>query len=235
MSRLDYLSDVYGERLVSAIEYSVYVPQGLDITDSKEVLGYLSSIIDSKKLQWVVMRLIDRDIRLEDIDRVCEVLQSFDRVKGRLMYKDINKYRKLSDLEDEIASLEGEVLSKRQVDRITKLQGAEYIVDSDLKVLWVKTVDAAKLYGSGTRWCTAGRNSNIFDMYNRQGEVYIIIAGDRKFQFHYQSSQFMNERDVAVTVRDKQYLSLFDGWRIFLDIMIEKYYGCYFGDCGESI
>ena len=105
----------------------------------------------------------------------------------------------------------------------------------DREVLWIKTVDAARLYGSGTKWCTAARNNNIFDSYNNRGRLYIILAGDRKFQLHYQSDQFMDERDVAVTINDKKYLSSFDGWRVFLDILIEYHYGCYFGDCRESI
>ena len=232
MSRIDYLAQLYGERLVNTIAFSSYVPPNLDITDSVSILNYLQTIAGNK-IQWVVLRVLDCNIRLEDMQRVQQALQSFDRFKNRLPSKDINSFRTIAELEDALSHFEQqpEVLSNKQQAKLIKLEGAEYVIDStDFKVLLIKTSDAAKFYGCGTKWCTAARNNNIFDHYNNKGPLYIILAGDRKFQFHYSSEQFMNERDEPVTKFDKVFLSQFDQWRQFLDIMIEKYLGGYFDD-----
>jgi hypothetical protein len=78
-----------------------------------------------------------------------------------------------------------------------KAEGAEYVInDPDFKILRLKTHEAACHYGSGTKWCTAGRDSKgTFDHYAQQGDLYVIIAKNRKFQMHYESGQLMDEKD----------------------------------------
>ena len=56
-----------------------------------------------------------------------------------------------------------------------------------------------------TRWCTRryGESGNMFDNYNRQGPLFVIIpdvpehTGER-YQFHFESKQFMDEKDHAI-------------------------------------
>ena len=65
MSRLQYLSDVYGIKLVGVIEYSPYIPVGVDVSDSMSILRYIEGCGVGNKIQWVVLRLLDRDIRCD--------------------------------------------------------------------------------------------------------------------------------------------------------------------------
>jgi hypothetical protein len=38
------------------------------------------------------------------------------------------------------------------------------------------TEEQAKYYGSNTKWCTSGDDDNLFDMYNSQGPLYVLIS-----------------------------------------------------------
>jgi hypothetical protein len=68
----------------------------------------------------------------------------------------------------------------------------------------------------------------MFDQYNEGGKLYIIIAKqggkDRKFQLHVEHDQFMDERDQAVSKADIKFLSSFDEYTKFLNMMIKKHY-----------
>ena len=81
---------------------------------------------------------------------------------------------------------------------------------------------AACYYGQGTRWCTAAtEGENIFDFYNEQGPILIVIPKQpitptEKYQIHPTSSQVMDERDREVWI--KPLLDRFDG----LDQIIKK-------------
>ena len=96
-----------------------------------------------------------------------------------------------------------------------------------LTVVVPETQEAAKLYGKGTKWCTAGESNNMFDYYNKSGPLYILLANiggtDRKFQLHFQQEQFMNERDQPLTAKDIKDLSSIPAYKDFLNMMIEKY------------
>ena len=54
--------------------------------------------------------------------------------------------------------------------------------------------------GSGTEWCTAtGKTDNYFNQYIKQGPLYIFDNGKgEKYQFHYESGQFMNKNDASI-------------------------------------
>jgi hypothetical protein len=58
--------------------------------------------------------------------------------------------------------------------------------------------------GVTNRWCTAWEGDNSrFNYYNRQGPLYIIIPAkrqfeDEKFQFHFETKQFMDYQDHQI-------------------------------------
>jgi hypothetical protein len=65
-------------------------------------------------------------------------------------------------------------------------------------------VEAACYYGQGTRWCTACKNNNMYDYYTKGNKpLYIIIPRQQaypgeKYQFHFETKQFMNELDRQI-------------------------------------
>lgn len=122
--------------------------------------------------------------------------------------------------------------SQRAREREIKSDAVKVIDTPNFKVIIPKTEEASCLYGSGTRWCTAARDNNVFDQYNKQGNLYIIMANlggrQRKFQLHVEGDQFMDERDQSVNKRDIAALSNMPEYTKFLNQLIEKHYGKYF-------
>jgi len=113
---------------------------------------------------------------------------------------DINQIKSFDDLYEKLRLLNHLIEEEEEKE---SLKAAEKDVEklynsSNYLVLTPKTVEASCAYGRNTRWCTASTGSyNYFNQYNRQGPLYIIIdkKNNRKYQFHFQSNQFMDEND----------------------------------------
>ena len=53
--------------------------------------------------------------------------------------------------------------------------------------------------GSGTEWCTAHSGATYFEQYIDEGPLYIFDNGKgEKYQFHFESEQFMDKNDNSV-------------------------------------
>lgn len=151
--------------------------------------------------QWLVKRYHEGDFRQEDSPRITQALSDFEKHKKKLDKGDINQYKHLSDVEDAVAPHLGESGSNKEAKRQAKSEGAELVhSEPGLSVHKMKTHEAACQYGAGTKWCTASKNNPImFDHYNKQGPLYVVQTGEgdkkSKHQFHFESGQFMNEKD----------------------------------------
>lgn len=186
-------------------------------------------------LVWVARMYAAREFLLEDITGLRNDLHKFFRYRTRIPNKDLNSYKNLNQLYDAIEAVEGDEppISGKQAQKLAKVQGAEKVIETpDISVVKLLTPEAANIYGKGTKWCTTSENGGHFNSYSAQGPLYAIIvnsAGNqRKFQFHFESSQFMNERDRPVDQNDIAMLSKYDGYTQFLNLMIKKHYGRYF-------
>lgn len=173
--------------------------------DSHAIIDHLSTGDPTpKKLhtQWIVNQYKRKNIRQEDVGRVHETLSNFEKYKGKLPEKDINKYKHISDLETHLEPHLGtEVVSNKQQKKLIKHEGADELHnDSELSVHKIKTKEAACHYGAGTKWCTAAKNNNMFDRYNDDGPLYVVHdkKNNRKYQFHFETRQFMDEQDRPV-------------------------------------
>lgn len=154
---------------------------------------------------------------LEDLERAQSYVIRFEEGrKSGLIPKemaDINKFKTIGDL--------AEVLNQSQQNVATQEQGVKAKAYGESVVLlntpeWTiltpKTMFAAQFFGVGTEWCTAygyeggnypTRTDNMFDHYNKQGPLYILFckADKRKYQFHFESGQFMNINDQQLDVK----------------------------------
>ena len=139
-------------------------------------------------------------------------------------------YKTLDSLYDALKPYEGAPapVSAKQQQKMVK-SDAEKIIDTpDFKVIVPKTEAASQLYGAGTKWCTAAEKDCMFDSYSSKGPLYIIIAGPgdnaKKYQLHYETDSFMNERDTPIKAADIKYLSGFPQYTDFLNMLIKKHY-----------
>lgn len=136
----------------------------------------------------------------EDLTKATEYLKDFDRYKNRLSMsqRDINSYDSLSDLYLAIKSFRD---TEKPITSRDIKSGAEKVYEDERwLVLIPHTKEASCLYGANTQWCTAARKDNIFDEYARSGNLYINIdkKNNRKYQFHFESNQFMDETDDRI-------------------------------------
>jgi hypothetical protein len=142
---------------------------------------------------------------LEDIvSTLADYLSKFDRLKRKKKIQpprnDFNRYRSLEDFYDVVDEYPDEEEQPKQEE---KKNTTELYRDSQLIVLIPRDMEAACYYGQGTRWCTAGQNYNRYEYYAKQGDLYIIIPRQQaypgeKYQFHFESRQFMNEQDRQI-------------------------------------
>lgn len=157
-------------------------------------------------LQWILNTYLrmtaDRLMFIyQDIYQWKETLANFDRLKSRMPQnlRDINKYKYIVDIEIEIEPYT-DVKSAREIkrDEVAAFKKDIEIVYQGPEgfIAIPKTEAASKYLGRGTQWCTAATAHNYFDHYNKQGPLYCLIHADgRKWQFHLESTQFMDEKD----------------------------------------
>lgn len=197
---------------------------------AREVIDLLNQI-HPKYIVWITNQYIRGQFKLEDADRLRGDIQTFDKIKQKLPNKDLNSYKSLTELYDAIESVT-DIRSKREQKAAIKHEGAKAIIDHpNFKVFKLLTHEAACHYGANTKWCTASKNnSGTFDDYANQGDIFVIIAKDpntnkdRKFQLHFESNQFMDERDQSLGKKDIKFLSSFPEYKIFLEHLIQKHH-----------
>ena len=239
--RVSYIVNKYSDRIVERFNDKQIIdniPNNINENDIvQSIVGYFTEIDctkNKKYIQWMTKIYIKGE-KLEDYYKLEEYLPKFIQVSSKIESSDINQFNKISEFLKVVSQFdEKEVLSKREIDKMKKLEGAEYIFNEpNFKIIWTKTHEANMLYGANTQWCTTSKNDkSTFENYNKQGPLYIILATlpdgkVRKFQFHYESDQFMDEHDGNVAGSDVDLLSSYPSYKDFLNMMIDKHYKKY--------
>ena len=155
-------------------------------------------------VKWILKLYTNGSWKSGDSYETKDFLTKFIKYKSKLPLekRDINKYNSIHNLYSLIQTLEGQgVKSQTEIKR----EGAEVVYeDSEWKIVIPHTEEASCIYGANTKWCTAGREDNMFDYYNKQGLLYINInkqTGD-KYQFHFESKSFMDAEDKKISLRN---------------------------------
>jgi hypothetical protein len=95
-----------------------------------------------------------------------------------------------------------EPTSKSDEKRQIKNEEIEKVFeDEDFLIMIPKTERASCLIGKGTQWCTAAdKSNNMFNSYNNQGPLYVIIDKDNnnKYQLHFETNQLMDAEDRSI-------------------------------------
>lgn len=240
--RISFLARTYAEKLKNAAEKD----RDMRGKTPEEIVQFLSKFDPNphkKSLNFLVKSYSNGEFRAEDRSKIRETLNLFYKVVKKLENKDILSYKTLRDLLDALEPFEtkeenDEALTNRQIKKMAKSEVETLIDTPNFKVIIPKTEKAAQIYGAGTKWCTAGTNDCRFNEYNSEGPLYIIIAKNgnktRKFQLHYESGQFMDEKDTQVSKSDRKFLSGFPQYKEFLEYLITKHYSKYIEDENEE-
>jgi len=148
-------------------------------------------------VKWILKLYQNNTWKPGDSYETKDLLSKFIKYKSKLPIekRDINRYHSITELYNLIQTLEGQgVKSQKDV----KKDGAEVVYeDSEWKIVIPHTEEASCIYGAHTKWCTAGRENNMFDYYNQKGPLYISInkVTGEKYQFHFESGSFMDTED----------------------------------------
>lgn len=242
--RIALLAKQQGAKIVAAAIKDRSLPNVKDETANPvEILTALAEAdpTDGKMLTFLTKLYVAGNFMMEDVSGMKELLTKFNTNKQKLRAAgkpiDIMQYKSKGELFDAISQVEGsgqEVVSKKKAANIKKQEGADTVFSgAGIEIKQLKSKEAACLYGKGTMWCTAATSSdNMFDRYSKEGDIYVIILPNenRKFQFHYESGQFMNEKDENISKSEIALLSKYPEYRDFLNFQIKKHYGKYFDD-----
>jgi hypothetical protein len=175
------------------------------LENGNQVFIHLENADPTRKkiyLQWIInIYLSDIRFMLEDCYKVRNALELFDKNKAYLPanQRDINKFQ-IVDLYYVVEPFEQqEIVSNNEAERRKRQsffdQGqAELVYQSDnVTIITPNTREAAQYFGRGTKWCTSARDHNYFDQYASEGPLYILLP--MKWQFHFETESFMDERD----------------------------------------
>jgi hypothetical protein len=170
---------------------------------------FLSPTKDLTYLEWVVKSYI-----FKGLTSIFEVPALYQALKD---YSYLKLHKKLKEEDNDINAICGligctikfkfkrgleSVLSnyKEEIKERDVFRGKEPLFKcSNFKLYHPETKEEACYYGKMTTWCTAATKSeNMFDYYNSQGNLYIIVPEhperpNEKYQLSYARQEFMDE------------------------------------------
>ena len=210
------------------------LPKNKSIKDLADIIENTYHVRSGEYVFWLLNRYVNEKIsRWEDIgSRAIPAIEKFDLLKKKpklqppLPTKDLNQIQSLSDLEDIVEKYQEKDLTSQtekasaEEQKFYDTNQAELLYnDSTIKVVIPKTKEASMYFGRNTRWCTAAKNDNKFNYYNRKGPLYIVLIKPKneRYQFHFKTLQFMDEKDNPKNPNElaDQYPIL---WKIFTPI-----------------
>ena len=185
------------------------LPQQEQINAILEKLEEMDPTPQKKYVQWLAKQYINKQFRLEDAPRVNKILSYFIErdiirdFKRRGLKLDINQYDYRTLRQEIVASAEGGIDQEQTPPDSTgqinykNIKDMNVLYSGNLGQLIVPKTEAASCeIGAGTEWCTAWDDDNQFDNYNKDGPLYAWIEPNgTKYQFHFESSQFMDKND----------------------------------------
>ena len=154
--------------------------------------------------------------KLDNEGHVKDVLTRFESEKKNLKNKDIGQFKSLEDVDayldddDNYKSLSHrqEVRQRQNARKNADIENeAEKVYEDSKWEVWVpKTYAASCKLGKGSSWCTATTESDYYyRYYSSQGNLYINLNKqdeNDKYQFHFESSQFMDIDDRSIDLVD---------------------------------
>jgi len=245
-------ADAYGNKLIAAMGQDRWLlmqiqnelPQGTTVkelakTQPQQLIDIILQYVEkgdptpNKEYSQSIAKMYSNGLsKMEDVvSTLADYLVKFDKLKRKKKIQpprnDFNRYRDLESFYDVVDEYPDEEEAKPSE---VKQNVKELYRDSKLIVTIPQDVEAACYYGQGTRWCTAGKNNNMYDYYTKGNKpLYIIIPRQpaypgEKYQFHFETKQFMNEQDRQIGAEGMaQLVQRFPELTKILQLPAEKY------------
>lgn len=128
---------------------------------------------NNKYLDWILKTKTETKLTYRKLK---DFVSLFHDKLSKFSKKDIYQYK----TEDEILQELENVSNKLTKSEIKEL-GAEVIVDHlNYKIIRLKTPEAVRLYGAGTKWCITSAQTSYFKRYLRNNDIYFVLIKDIK-------------------------------------------------------
>ena len=150
---------------------------------------------------WIANMYSNGYIKLGDIPELKMAMVTYDKNKSQL--PPIKDCKSLSELIEWVKDLSDDFKAVRKQSKAKA--DLEKVYEDDEWVVYVPhSHAAARRGGEGTHWCTASENDYYYNMYSKQGPLYINIrkSDGAKFQFHFETDQFMDAIDEPVRLNE---------------------------------
>ena len=124
---------------------------------------------------------------------------------------DLNKIQSPEQLESVVEEARPAIEAHQKEQRYMNVEEGMEVFRNDSKwfITGVHNKGAACELGKGTDWCTAAPGLDYFGQYYDQDDPLFFFEDKKtgeRFQFHYGSAQFMDERDVPLEDEQKDQL-----------------------------
>ena len=150
---------------------------------------------------WIGNMYANGGIKPGDAPELKSALFTYDKNKTQL--PQIKDCKSLSELIEWVKDLSDDFKPVRKQSKAKA--DLEKVYEDDEWVVYVPhSHAAARRGGEGTHWCTASENDYYYNMYSKDGPLYINIrkSDGAKFQFHFESNQFMDADDDPVSLKE---------------------------------
>ena len=128
--------------------------------------------------------------KLEDAEQVRDTLENFERIKPQLPAneRDIGRYKNFYRFEDFVdGAMDSNYASPETGNETLKRTDVDVVYNGPLGTVAIpRSHEASCELGSGTKWCTTGKDAYWYDSFSEQGDliIYNEKPGNAKYQIH---------------------------------------------------
>ena len=159
-------------------------------------------VFAGKYCVWIGNQYVNGKLKVGDIPELKKALTTYNINKSQITTP-ISGIKSLSDLITIISNYTDDFKATRQLSKGEQALEKVY-EDADWVVYIPHTYKASRKIGGDTSWCTASSDDRYFNMYTKEGPLYVNIrkSDGAKFQFHFPTGQFMDINDEEVSIRE---------------------------------
>lgn len=205
---IEYNRDVTKQKIGDKLATAGQTDRNVDTDTILATLEEIDPTPNKQYVLWLANQYIKKLFRLEDKNRVKDVLEKFMQVKSRLPEKDIGRYtfHSLEDTVDKIFNVTIKPQQQQAQQTFEVPKNVKVLYNGPLGLLAIpKSHKASCLLGAGTKWCTAAKDDpDTFETYNEWAPLYVWRdKNGEKYQFYFSTeydieSQFMDNRDRPI-------------------------------------
>ena len=159
-------------------------------------------VFAGKYCVWIGNQYVNGKLKVGDIPELKKALTTYNINKSQITTP-ISGIKSLSDLITIISNYTDDFKATRQLSKGEQALEKVY-EDADWVVYIPHTYKASRKIGGDTSWCTASSDDRYFNMYTKEGPLYVNIrkSDGAKFQFHFPTRQFMDSKDKKIKLKN---------------------------------